>query len=124
MAPNDYAGLISMATCQLVQKNYAEGQRYAERAKAVYPQESRGYHLSGFAKLNTQNFEGAYQDFSTTEKLLPGNPQVVFFKGYAQEKMNRRQQAAGEYRRYLQQVREGDYAKYANQRLREWGYAR
>ncbi len=124
MAPNDYAGLISMATCQLVQKNYAEGQRYAERAKSTYPQESRGFHLSGFAKLNTKDFDGAYQDFSTTEKLLPGNPQVVFFKGYAQEQMNHRQQAAGEYRRYLQQVREGDYAKYAYQRLREWGYAR
>jgi predicted Zn-dependent protease len=123
-APNDYAGLISMATCQLVQKNYAEGQRYAERAKSVYPQESRGHHLSGFAKLNTQNFDGAYQDFSTTESLLPGNPQVIFFKGYAQEKMNHRPQAASEYRRYLQQVREGDYAKYAYQRLREWGYAR
>ena len=36
-APNDYAGLVSMAKCQLIQKNYAEGARYARQAQSVYP---------------------------------------------------------------------------------------
>ena len=44
--------------------------------------------------------------------------------GYAQEGMNRRTEAAQEYRRYLQQVRQGKYAQHAQQRLVEWGYAR
>jgi predicted Zn-dependent protease len=123
-SPNDYAGLVMMATCQIVQKNYAEGLRYADQAKAVYPQEAQGHHLSGFARLHTKDFDGAYQDFNTVERLMPGNPHVIFFQGYAQEGMNRQPQAAQDYRRYLQKVSEGQYAQHAYQRLRQWGYVR
>lgn len=123
-SPNDYAGLVMMATCQIVQKNYAEGLRYADQAKAVYPQEAQGHHLSGFARLHTKDFEGAYQEFNTVERLMPGNPHVIFFQGYAQEGMNRQPQAAQSYRRYLQKVSEGQFAQHAYQRLRQWGYVR
>jgi predicted Zn-dependent protease len=121
--PNDYAGLVMMATCRLVQKDYAEGLRYSEEAKAAYPQEAQGHHLSGFARLHTKDFESAYRDFAEVDRLLPGNPSVTFFKGYAQEGMNRRHEAAREYRSYLQQVKSGQYAQHAYRRLREWGYA-
>jgi tetratricopeptide (TPR) repeat protein len=123
-APNDYTGLVSMAKCQLIQKKYSEGARYAQQAKTIYPQEAQGHHLSGFAELNLKQYEAAYQDFQTSQRLLPANPNTVFFMGYAQEGMNRRPQAAQEYQRYLQQVRQGKYAQHAQQRLQEWGYAR
>lgn len=123
-APNDYAGLISMAKCQLIQKKYGEGARYARQAKSVYPQEAQGHHLSGFAALNLKEYESAYQDFQTSQRLLPGNPSTIFFMGYAQEGLGRRPEAAREYQRFLQQVRQGQYAQHAAQRLREWGYAR
>jgi predicted Zn-dependent protease len=122
--PNDYAGLVSMAKCQLIQKKYSEGARYARQSKAVYPQEAQGHHLSGFAALNLKEYESAYQDFQTSQRLLPGNPSTIFFMGFAQEGMNHRPEAAREYRRYLQQVQQGKYAQHATQRLREWGYAR
>ncbi|MFO7708074.1 MAG: M48 family metalloprotease [Desulfobacterales bacterium] len=123
-APNDYAGLISMAKCHLIQKKHSEGARYARQAKAVYPQEAQGHHLSGFAALNLKEYESAYQDFQTSQRLLPGNPSTIFFMGYSQEGLGRRADAAREYQRYLQQVRQGQYAQHATQRLREWGYAR
>lgn len=123
-APNDYAGLISMARCQLIQKKYSEGSRYAQQAKSVYPQEAQGHHLCGFAELNLKQYEAAYRDFQASQRLLPGNPSTLFFMGYAQEGMNRRPEAAQEYRRYLQQVRQGQYAQHAQRRLAEWGYAR
>lgn len=123
-APNDYTALVQMATCQLMQKEYAEGLRYADQAKAVYPQEAQGHHLAGFARLNTGDFAGAYRDFAASERILPGNPHTIFFQGFSQEKMNHRPEAARDYNRYLQQVREGKYAQHAYQRLREWGYAR
>ncbi len=44
--------------------------------------------------------------------------------GFAQEAMNRRPEAAREYRRYLEHVQEGKYAQHAAQRLKDWGYAR
>jgi predicted Zn-dependent protease len=123
-APNDYAGLVSMAQCLLIQKKYSEGARYAQQAKSIYPQEAQGHHLSGFAGLNLKQYEAAYADFQAAQRLLPGNPNPIFFMGYAQEGMNRRPQAAQEYRRYLQLVRQGKYAQHAQQRLQEWGYAR
>ena len=123
-APNDYAGLVSMAKCQLIQKKYGEGARYARQAKSVYPQETQGHYLSGFAALNLKEYDSAYQDFQAAQRLLPGNPNTLFFMGYAQEGMSHRPEAAREYRRYLQQVQQGKYAQHAAQRLREWGYGR
>lgn len=123
-APNDYVGLVSMAKCQLIQKKYDEGARYARQAKAVYPGEAQGHHLSGFAALTLKEYESAYQDFQTAQRLLPGNPSPLFFMGLAQEAMNHRPEAAREYRRYLEQVQEGKYAEHAAQRLQAWGYAR
>lgn len=121
-APDDYAGLIMMTLCQIIQKKNEEGLGYSERAKAVYPQEAQAYHLCGFVKLRTTDFEGAYQDFSAHEKLLPGNPTTIFFKGFAQEGMQNKPESAKEYHRYLQIVQKGKFAQHAYQRLVEWGY--
>ena len=38
--------------------------------------------------------------------------------------MQQKQEAAELYARYLKAVQQGDWAKYAYQRLRQWGYAR
>ena len=123
-APNDYAGLIAMARCQLMQKKHSEGARYARQAQAVFPQEAQGHHLGGFAELNLRAFDPALQSFQTSQRLLPQNPNTVFFIGYSYEGLGRRAEAAREYQRFLQQVRQGQYAQHAAQRLREWGYAR
>jgi len=121
-APDDYAGLIMMATCQLIQEKPEEGIRYAEAAKAVYPQEAQGHYLSGFGKIQTRAFGTAYEDFSAYEKILPGNPSAAFFKGFSMEGMGNRSEAAQQYNRYLQVVRQGKYAQHAYTRLVEWGY--
>lgn len=120
--PNDYTGLVMMATCQVIQKKPAEGLRYSEAAKSVYPQEAQAYYLSGFAKLQTRDFAGAYQDFSAYEKVLPGNPTTVFFQGFSREGMGNKEEAAKEYHRYLQVVQQGKFAQHAYGRMVEWGY--
>jgi predicted Zn-dependent protease len=118
--PNDYTALVLMATSQMVQKKWAVGRQYAGMAKKVYPQEAQAYHLSGFAEIQLKNFQKAYEDFESYQKLLPGNPNTTFFKGYAQEGMQHYRQAAGEYQRFLQMVRQGQYAQHAYRRLTEW----
>jgi len=123
-APDDYAGLAMMATCQLVQKKYAEARRYAQKAKKVYSAEAQAYHLSGFAELKLKDFQAAYDDFDHYDRLLPGNPQILFFKGFAQEGLEHLPQAAKLYHRYLKKVPEGKYARYARRRLVQWGYYR
>ncbi|MCJ7772912.1 MAG: M48 family metalloprotease, partial [Desulfobacterales bacterium] len=120
--PGDYACLLMMSKCQLMQNEYSEALRHAEKAKAVYSQEAQAYHLCGFAKMKQKKYGSAYEDFQNYEKRLPGNPNTTFFKGYSLEGMRRNKEAAEEYTRYLQVVKEGENAKYAYQRLVDWGY--
>ncbi len=121
-APDDYAGLLLMAKCKIAQDNFAAARDYAERAKNAYPSEAQAYTICGFAKIKTRQFESAFQDFVRYEKILPGNPNTVFFKGRCLEGMNRIKEAADHYSRYLQVVQEGEKAQYAYRRLVEWGY--
>ncbi|UCD80825.1 MAG: M48 family metalloprotease [Desulfobacterales bacterium] len=119
-APNDYAGLVMMSKCQLSQEKNAVGREYAEMAKKTYPQESQAHYLSGFSKIKLGNYEAAYEDFVTYDKLQPGNPNTIFFKGYAQEGMKNIPAAAKEYYRFTQIVRQGNHFNHADRRLREW----
>jgi len=120
LAPKDYTALVMMSMSQLVQKKWAVGRQYAEMAQQVYPAEARAYHLSGFAKIQMKDFEGALEEFSSYDKKLPGNPNIIFFKGYAYEGMKKYPQAGREYQHFLQLTQQGDYARHADQRLREW----
>jgi predicted Zn-dependent protease len=120
LAPNDYTALVMMSMSQLIQKKWTVGQQYAEVAQKVYPAEAQAYHLSGFAKIQLKDFEGALEEFSGYDQKLPGNPNIIFFKGYSYEGMKKYPQAGREYQHYLQFTQQGDYARHAYQRLREW----
>ena len=120
VAPRDYTALVLMSKTQFLQKKWAVGRQYAEMAQKVYPQEAQAYHLSGFAKIQLKDYEGALAEFNSYDQVLAGNPNTLFFRGYAYEGMKKYREAGGEYHRYLQVVQQGDYARHAYQRLREW----
>jgi predicted Zn-dependent protease len=122
--PDDYAGLLLMAKCQIAQERYDEALRYADAAQQAYPSEAQAYHVRGFSHILTSRFEAAYRDLSRYAELLPGNPATAFFRGYAMEQLQRKETAARFYAQYLQQVRQGRQAEYAHQRLVQWGYIR
>ena len=121
-APTDYAGLVMMSKCQLAQKKYDDAKRFAEKAKKVNPNEAQAHMIAGFVKIHEKKFDSAYKDFANYDKLLPGNPNILFFKGLSLEGMNRIEASANDYYRYLQIVNQGEKAKYAYQRLVKWGY--
>ncbi len=121
-APNDYTGLLLMSKCMLVQEKDKDAEKYADKAKAVYPQEAQAYHISGIAKIRNQRYERAYKDFTTYDKRLPGNPNTVFYQGLSQEGMQNKEGAAKAYVSYLKQVQQGKQAQYAYKRLKSWGY--
>jgi predicted Zn-dependent protease len=121
-APEDYAGHVMMAKCQLAQKKYGEASRYAQIAKQLYPEEAQAYYVNGISKIEEKDYGVAYEEFRKYEKLLPGNPSIIFLKGYALEGMTRIRDAAIEYQRYLEIVDQGEQARYAYGRLVEWGY--
>jgi predicted Zn-dependent protease len=123
-APDDYAGLVLMARTQVAQKRYSEAEGYVDRAVSAYPSEGQALALAGIVKLALKQPEVAYQRFDAYDRVLPGNPATLFFKGVALESMQHRTSAAHYYRAYLKTGAQGSQAKYAAQRLRDWGFAR
>jgi predicted Zn-dependent protease len=122
-APGDYAGLVIMAKCQFLQERYGEALGFAQKAKQACPGEAQGHQVGAYAAMKQKKFDAALDDFSAVERLLPGNPDTTFCKGYCLEQMGRIPQAAAEYKKYLQKVQQGDKATYAYGRLVQWGYA-
>jgi predicted Zn-dependent protease len=121
-APDDYAGLVMMARCQMAQQKYVEARAYAEQANRAYPQEAQAYEIGGITNILERRFDAAHEDLVTYDKLLPGNPSIAFLNGLSLEGMNRVPQAAKEYHRYLQAVSQGERAQHAYRRLVDWGY--
>jgi len=121
IAPSDYAGLVMMAKCQYAQKKYDQALRFSEEAKRVYPNEAQANYLSGLTKINLRKFDEAAEDFTAYENKLPGNPNTIFYRGYAFEGMGNKQKSSDDYYQFLQQVTEGDQANYAYRRLVQWG---
>lgn len=122
LSPDDYAGLLMMAQCQLQLEKPGQAVGFVENARTQYPEEPQSRWIGGLAYLSGKQYARAFSAFDAYEAQLPGNPGVVFFKGYTQEGMQHRQEAAQEYLRFLGQVTEGEQAKHARQRLIEWGY--
>jgi predicted Zn-dependent protease len=121
-APDDYAGLVMMAKCQMAKKKYNQALKFSDQAKQVYPAEAQANHLSGLASINSKKYEKAVQEFNSYESKLPGNPNTIFYRGYAFEGMGSKQKAAEDYYKFLQQVNQGNQAQHAYKRLVEWGY--
>lgn len=121
-APDDYAGLAIMAKCQLLQDKNSAADTYASRAKLAYPGEAQAHLIGGLALLKEKKYSVALADFEAYDRLLPGNPNILFFKGLSLENMGRRQESARNYQAYLQVVRQGEQSQYAYQKLIEWNY--
>ena len=75
-------------------------------------------------ELPLKNFESAHNNFLSYEKVLPGNPNTIFYIGLSAEGMDRREEAAKRYYAYLKEVNSGEKAQYAYSRLKEWGYVK
>lgn len=122
IAPDDYAGLLLMGKCQMAMEQWSEARHYFDEAEAVYPEEPQVYHLKGYTNLVMNDFDSAYSFFAEYQDKLPGNPNTFFLKGLALEGMDRRREAAEDFYEYLQYDQQTDQAKYAYNRLVEWGY--
>ncbi|MBU0970647.1 MAG: M48 family metalloprotease [Proteobacteria bacterium] len=124
-APHDYTAHVLMAKCLLIQKKSSQALSYADSAKKLYATEPQGYYLAGLANSAEKKHTRAYEDFKQCDALLPGNPQVTFYKGYSLDNSGQQQAAAQNYLAYLKQInyQANPYSKHAYQRLKAWGYA-
>lgn len=124
-ADDDYAGHVLMAKCRLIQKKNAEAADYATAAIQLYPTEPQGHYMAGLAHVGTRQFDRALDNFTTCDRLLPGNPQLTFYMGYCRDNLGQRQAAANDYADYLKMInyQSNQYSQHAYKRLKEWGYA-
>lgn len=121
-SPNDYAALLMMAKCQVALDKVDQAERYALQATEAYPAEAQAHQLSGILSFENKRYAMAYKQFNEYDRILPGNPQIIFYRGLSLEGMEKKQEAARDYSAYLKKVRQGKPAQYAYQRLKEWGY--
>jgi beta-barrel assembly-enhancing protease len=124
LAPDDYPGLVLMAKTQMAMKKPQEAQPYLTRAKAIYPTEAQASQLAGVTHLQLKQPDKALAAFQEYDRLLPGNPNTTFLKGFSLEQMQNKQGAAQEYSRYLQMTRQGGQAQHAYSRLQGWGFVK
>lgn len=124
-ADRDYTAHLLMAKCMLIRKKSAQAVAHASTAKQLYPGESQGHYISGLAHLMADKPGLANRDFERCDQILPGNPQVTFYRGYALDKDKRKDPAATQYLAYLKAIdyASNKYSQYAYQRLKAWGYA-
>jgi tetratricopeptide (TPR) repeat protein len=94
------------------------------KAGQVFPEEAGSYYLNGLSKMKQKKYDISYNQFEKYEKTLPGNPNTTFYMGYCLEQMERIENAAQEYRKYLEVVNQGEKAQHAYNRLIEWGYVK
>jgi predicted Zn-dependent protease len=124
LAPQDYPANLLMARCLAAQGRQKEAIRYADAARAIYPQEAQAYKLAGVLKLGERNPGAAVQDFEQFDKLLPGDPGIAFLKGVSYEGSGNQRAAAESYARFLRAGAQGKPAEYSMSRLKAWGYVR
>jgi predicted Zn-dependent protease len=115
--PNDYTALLLMAKCKIYRKQYIEAYKYASDAKEAYSTEAQAYYISGLICTKLEKFEEALNDFNTYNKLLPGNPEVLFYKGYCYDNLGDISDAIKYYTAYLDKVNKGENVNYAKKRL-------
>ncbi|WP_022663607.1 M48 family metalloprotease [Desulfospira joergensenii] len=122
----DYTAQVLMAKCMLIREKAKEAASHAARAKDLYPSEPQGHYISGLAHALSRNYDRAYQDFKQCDRLLPGNPQLIFYRGYSLEKTGKQKAAANDYASYLKMInyQSNQYSQYAYSRLKAWGYVK
>ena len=124
-AKQDYTAHVLMAKCLLIQKKSSQALSYANVAKTLYPTEPQGYYIAGLSNLAEKKPSQAYGDFKRCDELLPGNPQLTFYKGYSLDNSGQKKEAAQNYMNYLKQInyQSNKFSQHAFQRLKAWGYA-
>jgi hypothetical protein len=91
------------------------------QAREAYPGEAQAMKLSATLRLGLRDPAGALAELEAFERVLPGDPGIVFLKGVAFEGMGRRQAAGQQFASFLRLNPAGESARYATERLKSWG---
>ncbi|MFM2052640.1 MAG: hypothetical protein RL456_677 [Pseudomonadota bacterium] len=122
-APRDYAANLRMGQCLQAQGQVREAQRHIEAARAIYPQEAQAHKLAATLHLGLRNPGAAYAALEQHDRVLPGDPGVLFLKAVSLDGMGQSRRAAEHYAQFLQVSPQGQAAAFSVSRLRAMGHA-
>ncbi|MEW5692935.1 MAG: M48 family metalloprotease [Candidatus Hydrogenedentota bacterium] len=98
--------------------------RELESAYLLYPDQFHIRLYKGIADFETARFLEAIKDLKRADELIPDQAPVQFFLAKTYEYINRREESAAYYLKFLKMVDSGDWAEEAKQKLISWGYLR
>jgi thioredoxin-like negative regulator of GroEL len=124
LQPADYAAHLRLAQTLHALGRTREARTHAVAARDAYPQEAQARKLAAALALAQRDPAAAWQDLDAHDRLLPGDPGVVFLKAVALEALGQGKRAAEHYEAYLGYTARGQAAQYAQTRLRLLGYGR
>lgn len=122
VASDDYATRVRLAQCLQVQGHSREALLHAQVARELHPGEAQAHRLVATLQLSLRDAAKAWLALEQYDRLLPGDPGVIFLQGVALEALGRTRHAAEHYRTYLRLTHEGQAAQYALSRLKALGY--
>ena len=121
-APRDYAAHLRMAQCLQAQERPREALAVAETARTICPQEAQAHRLAAALHLGLREPGAALDALEQHDRVLPGDPGVLFMKAVALDGMGQGRRAAEHYARCLQVSRQGEAARFSAARLQSMGY--
>lgn len=121
--PQDYAAHLRLAQALQAQGLLREALVPAEHARSLQPREAQAHRLAATLHLALRDGAAAWLALEQYDRLLPGDPGVIFLQGVAYEVLGRTRHAAEHYRTYLRVTRDGQAAQFAQSRLKALGYS-
>lgn len=122
LAPEEAIIHTTLAAAYVGQHRYDDALATLSRSRSLYPDLFLTRLLGGLVYHETKKFNASIEELKVADKLVPANLTVVFYLGRNYEEKGDRRTAADYYQKVLKLTNKGEKAKYAYQRLVEWGY--
>jgi beta-barrel assembly-enhancing protease len=119
--PRDHGVLMRTAQCLQAMGRLREARGHVAAAREVDPDEPLACKLGATLALAQRDPAHAWLELEAHDRLLPGDPAIVFLKGIALEALGQAAKAAEHYRAYLGYTTQGQAAQYASSHLRLLG---
>lgn len=124
MAPDQALIWVYRAAAESAAGKKEDANASAENAVRLYPGLFQARFTAGVAAFNLKRNGQSLEHLAAAEKVVPGQPQVAFFRGRNYEAQGQREEAARQYVKVVEALGKGPMAEYSYKRLVEWGYVR
>ena len=121
-APGEAKISTMLASAEYKAGNPAAAEWEASRAVELDPELFDARLTAGVIYYKRKENGKSLGELGAAEKLVPGQPQVAFFRGRNLDDMGQKDKAAKEYAFVLKNVNKGPMAEYSYKRLTDWGY--